>query len=85
MTTSARVLLPLAILLALPGCLPLAAVPGAVVGAIGLYCVAVSEDGKQMTRDTVSDGVALIACPQPTPAPETRRTPQPTLGQTPSS
>jgi len=85
MTTSARVLLSLAILLALPGCLPLAAVPGAVVGAIGLYCVAVSEDGKQMTRDTVSDGVPLIACPQPTPDPQPRQAPEPTLDQTPAT
>lgn len=49
----------------LGGCLPAAAIPGAIVGAAGLYCVAVSEAGKTMARDALTGGVPLIACPPP--------------------
>lgn len=72
----------------LSACLPLAAVPGAIVGAVGLYCAVTSEEGKAMARGVVSDGVPLIACPEPDqepdhapdqePAPESEPTPAPT-------
>lgn len=54
----------------LSACLPLAAVPGAIVGAVGLYCAVTSEEGKAMARDAVSDGVPLIACPDPDHTPD---------------
>jgi hypothetical protein len=52
----------------LGGCLPAAAIPGAIVGAAGLYCVTVSQAGKTMARDALSGGVPLIACPDMVPA-----------------
>lgn len=49
--------------LALGGCLPAAIIPGAVMGAAGLYCATVSETGKSMARDALTGGAPLIACP----------------------
>lgn len=72
--------------LGLSACLPLAVVPGALVGAAGLYCAVTSDQGKAMARDAVTGGVPLIACPQqeqeqepePEPEPETAPTHEPT-------
>ncbi|MQX38291.1 hypothetical protein [Roseospira navarrensis] len=63
-----RVRVPLAAaLVALPlvlgGCLPAAVIPGAVMGAAGLYCATVSETGKTMARNALTGGAPLIACP----------------------
>ncbi len=66
-----------ALVLALAGCLPLAAaVPGAMVGAVGLYCAAVSDHGKTVARDALTQGTPLIACPESDPgsSPQTDHT-----------
>lgn len=64
------VLLALTVAVSAPlgGCLPAAAIPGAIVGAAGLYCAAVSDTGKAMARDALTGGVPLIACPPATPS-----------------
>jgi len=58
----------LALGLALGGCLPVAVIPGAVMGVAALYCAAVSDTGKDMARAALTNGQPLIACPEPEPA-----------------
>jgi len=59
----------LALGLALGGCLPATVIPSTVMGAAGLYCATVSDEGKTMTREALTNGQPLIACPEPEPAP----------------
>ena len=49
--------------LGLYGCVTVATTAGFVLAGISIYCVSTTEAGKQLARDTVTDGQAVIACP----------------------